>query len=110
MSLVMWYMLFEALLWPFAFVFANAFMIYVAVTTGHSEMFIYWWLIFTILDVSASLYCISVTKENIRLILYSFYYRLFFITVLNIAKIFATLEEFKGTKMSWGKLERKGRI
>ena len=110
MSMVMWYMLFEAILWPFAFVFANIFMIYVGVTAGHNSMFIYWWLIFTVLDLAASLYCVSVTKENIRLVLHAFYYRIFFINIINIAKILATLEEFKGVKMNWGKLERKGRI
>ena len=110
MSMVMWYMLFEAILWPFAFIFANIFMIYMAFTTGYSAVFIYWWLIFTVLDVAASLYCVSVTKENIKLVLYAFYYRIFFISILNIAKIFATIEEFKGVQMGWGKLERKGRI
>jgi cellulose synthase/poly-beta-1,6-N-acetylglucosamine synthase-like glycosyltransferase len=110
MSMVMWYMIFEAILWPFAFVFVNIFMIYVAVTTGYNSMFIYWWLIFTVLDLAASLYCVSVTKENIKLALYAFYYRIFFINIINIAKILATIEEFKGVKMSWGKLERKGRI
>jgi poly-beta-1,6 N-acetyl-D-glucosamine synthase len=110
MSLVMWYMLFEAILWPFAFVFANLFMLYVAVTSGYNATFIYWWLIFTVLDLSASLYCVSVTKENIKLVLYAFYYRIFFINIINIAKILATIEEFRGVKMGWGKLERKGRI
>ena len=110
MSMVMWYMLFEAIMWPFAFVFANIFMLYVGITTGYNSMFIYWWLIFTVLDVSASLYCVSVTKENIRLVLYAFYYRIFFINIINVAKIFATIEEFNGVSMSWGKLDRKGRI
>jgi cellulose synthase/poly-beta-1,6-N-acetylglucosamine synthase-like glycosyltransferase len=110
MSLVMWYMLFEAILWPFAFIFANIFMLYVGITTGYSAIFIYWWLIFTVLDVAASLYCVSVTKENIRLVLYAFYYRIFFINIINVAKILATIEEFKGVQMSWGKLDRKGRI
>ena len=110
MSLVMWYMLFEAILWPFAFVFANFFMLYVALSSGYNETFLYWWLIFTVLDLSASLYCVSVTKESIKLILYSFYYRIFFINIINVAKILATIEEFRGVKMGWGKLERKGRI
>ncbi len=110
MSMVMWYMLFEAILWPFAFVFANLFMLYVGITTGYNSMFIYWWLIFTVLDVAASLYCVSVTKENIRLVLYAFYYRIFFINIINVAKILATIEEFNGVSMSWGKLDRKGRI
>ena len=110
MSMVIWYMLFEAIFWPIASIFANIFIIYVGITSGHSTMLIYWWIIFTVLDVAASLYCVSVTKEKISLVFYSLYYRIFFINVVNIAKVLATFEEFFGVKMSWGKLERKGRI
>jgi hypothetical protein len=103
-------MLFEAVFWPIASIFANVFIVYISVTTGQSEMLIYWWIIFTVLDIAASLYCVSVTKESMRLVLYALYYRLFFINVVNIAKVLATVEEFFGVQMSWGKLERKGRI
>ncbi len=110
MSMVIWYMLFEAVFWPIASIFANVFIIYIGVSSGHSEMLIYWWIIFTVLDVAASLYCVSVTKEKMGLVLYSLYYRIFFINVVNVAKVLATVEEFFGVQMSWGKLERKGRI
>lgn len=110
MSMVIWYMLFEAVFWPIASIFANIFIIYIGVSSGHSSMLIYWWIIFTVLDVAASLYCVSVTKERMGLVLYSLYYRIFFINVVNIAKVLATVEEFFGVQMNWGKLERKGRI
>jgi cellulose synthase/poly-beta-1,6-N-acetylglucosamine synthase-like glycosyltransferase len=110
MSMVIWYMLFEAVFWPIASIFANIFIIYIGISSGHSTMLIYWWIIFTVLDIAASLYCVSVTKERMGLVLYSLYYRIFFINVVNIAKVLATVEEFFGVKMSWGKLERKGRI
>ncbi len=110
MSLVLWYMLFEAIFWPIASIFANIFIIYIALSSGFGVMLLYWWIIFTILDVSASIYCVSVTKENMKLVLYSIYYRIFFINIINIAKVLATFEEFFGIEMSWGKLERKGKI
>ncbi len=110
MSMVIWYMLFEAVLWPIASIFANVFIVYLGISSGHSTMLIYWWIIFTVLDVSASLYCVSVTKEKMGLVLYSLYYRIFFINVVNVAKVLATFEEFFGVQMNWGKLERKGRI
>ena len=103
-------MLFEAVFWPIASIFANVFIIYLGISSGHSDMLVYWWIIFTVLDVAASLYCVSVTKEKMGLVWYSLYYRIFFINVVNIAKVLATVEEFFGVKMSWGKLERKGRI
>ena len=110
MSLVLWYMLFEAIFWPIASIFANFFIIYMSLASGFGEMLIYWWIIFTILDVSASIYCVSVTKERMKLVLYSIYYRIFFINIINVAKVLATLEEFFGIEMNWGKLERKGKI
>jgi len=110
MSMVLWYMLFEAIFWPIASIFANFFIIYISLASGFGEMLIYWWVIFTILDVSASIYCVSVTKERMQLVLYSIYYRIFFINIINVAKVLATLEEFFGIEMSWGKLERKGKI
>ncbi len=110
MTLVLWYMLFEAIFWPIASIFANFFIIYLSLASGLGEMLIYWWIIFTILDVSASIYCVSVTKERMSLVFYSIYYRIFFINIINIAKVLATLEEFFGIEMNWGKLERKGKI
>jgi cellulose synthase/poly-beta-1,6-N-acetylglucosamine synthase-like glycosyltransferase len=109
-SMVLWYMLFEAIFWPIASIFANIFIIYVSLASGYGEMLLYWWIIFTILDVSASIYCVSVTKERMKLVLYSIYYRIFFINIINIAKVLASFEEFFGIEMSWGKLERKGKI
>jgi cellulose synthase/poly-beta-1,6-N-acetylglucosamine synthase-like glycosyltransferase len=110
MSMVLWYMLFEAIFWPIASILANIFIIYVSLISGFGVMLLYWWIIFTILDVSASIYCVSVTKERMKLVLYSIYYRIFFINIINIAKVLATLEEFFGIEMNWGKLERKGKI
>ncbi len=110
MSMVLWYMLFEAIFWPVASILANFFIIYVSLLSGFGQMLLYWWIIFTILDVSASIYCVSVTKERMKLVLYSIYYRIFFINIINIAKVLATVEEFFGIEMNWGKLERKGKI
>ena len=110
MSMVIWYMLFEAVFWPIASIFANVFIIWIGISSGHSAMLVYWWMMFTVLDIAASLYCVSVTKEKMSLVLYALYYRLFFINVVNIAKVLATVEELFGVQMNWGKLERKGRI
>lgn len=109
-TIVLWYMLFEAIFWPIASIFANIFIIWISLASGYGEMLLYWWLIFTILDVSASIYCVSVTKERMKLVLYSIYYRIFFINIINIAKVLASLEELSGIEMTWGKLDRKGKI
>jgi cellulose synthase/poly-beta-1,6-N-acetylglucosamine synthase-like glycosyltransferase len=107
---VMWYMLFESVLWPFMQIWADLFILFIALTSGVSKFLLFWWIMFTVLDVVSSIYCLLITKEKISLAVYSIVYRLVFITVINIAKIFATIEEWFQIEMGWGKLERKGRI
>lgn len=109
-SFVMWYMLFESVFWPFMQIWGDLFMIYLALSTGTSQLLFFWWLMFTVLDVAGAIYCLLITKEQLSLAAYSTIYRLAFISVINIAKIFATIEEWFNIEMGWGKLERKGRI
>jgi cellulose synthase/poly-beta-1,6-N-acetylglucosamine synthase-like glycosyltransferase len=110
MSIVLWYMLFEAIFWPIGSILINFFIIYLGFSSGFDAILFYWWILFTLLDVTASIYCVSITKEKMILVLYALYYRIFFINVINVAKVLATLEEVLNIKMNWGKLERKGRI
>ena len=109
-SMVMWYMLFESIFWPFMQIWGDLFMIYLAISTGTSQLLFFWWLMFTVLDVAGAVYCLLITKEKLSLAAYSTIYRLAFISVINIAKVFATIEEWANIEMGWGKLERKGKI
>jgi len=110
MSFVIWYMLFESIFWPFMQIWGDIFMIYLALSTGTSSLLFFWWVLFTVLDVAGAVYCLLITKEDLGLAPYSIVYRIAFISVINIAKIFATIEEWFNLEMSWGKLDRKGRI
>ena len=107
-TLVMWSMAFESLIWPVMNIFANMYFITIAVAFDLSYYLVYWWLSLTILDLIAALYCVAVEKEEVRLIFYSIFYRLFFILIIDVCKTFATIEEFLGIGMTWGKLERIG--
>ena len=107
---VMWYMLFEAVFWPFMQLWGDIFMIYLALSSGVSQLLVFWWIMFTVLDIAGAIYCLLITKEKLYLAFYSAIYRLAFITVINISKIFATIEEWFAIDMTWGTLERKGRI
>ncbi len=107
-SLVVWSMAFEALIWPAMNVFANLYFISVALLFGLNYFLVYWWISLTVLDMIAALYCVAVEKENAFLVLYSVLYRLFFVLIIDVCKTFATVEEFLGLGMTWGKLERIG--
>jgi hypothetical protein len=61
-----------------------------------------------LLDVMTALYCVAVDREELRLVLYAIVYRMVFILIVDITKAAATVEEFLGVDMTWGKLERIG--
>ena len=109
-SFVMWYMLFESIFWPVMDISATLFFLYVSATSGTSSFLIYWWVLFTLLDIAGALYCVVTTKEKLSLVFYAIFYRLYFIGIINIAKLFATVEEWLKVGMEWGKLDRTGGI
>ncbi|MBU0561518.1 MAG: glycosyltransferase [Bacteroidetes bacterium] len=107
-TLVLWSMFYEALLWPAMNIFANLFFITVALIYGMSSLIFFWWVSIALLDFMATIYCIAAEKEEFRLVPYAIIYRLVFILVIDITKAMATVEEFLGLEMQWGKLERTG--
>lgn len=107
-SLVM--MLFEAVLWPVMNVLGNLLFTVIALSAGAASGVLYWWVLLTMLDVAAALYAVGIEGEDLRLVPYAVLYRFLFITMIDVAKLFATAEEAAGVRMTWGKLERVGRI
>jgi cellulose synthase/poly-beta-1,6-N-acetylglucosamine synthase-like glycosyltransferase len=107
-TIVLWSMVYEALIWPAMNIFANLFFIVVAAVYGLSSLIFFWWLGIALLDFMAAIYCIAVEKEEFRLVPYAIIYRLVFVLLIDITKAMATVEEFLGLEMEWGKLERTG--
>jgi len=107
---ILWYMLFEGIVWPFSTVLGNVFFVYIGLQYGVAIFLFYWWLQLTMLDIVAASYCVIVEEEDPSLIYYSVVFRLFYITVIDISKVFATIEEWRGTAMTWGKLQREGKL
>lgn len=108
--LSLWYMIFEGLIWPAMNIFASLFFVYIALMFGMQKLLVLWWLLLTLLDVLIAVHAILMEKEDMRLAPYSVFYRFFYILIIDVTKVFATLEELVGLDMSWGKLARKGRI
>lgn len=109
-SLSLWYMLFEGLAWPVMNIFAHLFFIWVALLYGMTTLLVLWWLMLTVLDIIIAVHAVVMEKEEWSLVPYAFFYRFFYILIIDVCKVFATLEELVGLDMSWGKLARKGRI
>ncbi len=109
-SFILWYMLFEGILWPFSTVLGSLFFVFVGLQYGVLSLLFYWWLQLTVLDLVAAVYCVVVEDEDPMLIPYAVAFRMFYITIVDVAKVLATIEEWRGTAMTWGKLQREGKL
>jgi poly-beta-1,6-N-acetyl-D-glucosamine synthase len=109
-GLSLWYMIFEGLVWPVMNIFANLFFVWIALIYGMTKLLVLWWVLLTVLDLLIAVHAILMEKEQLSLAIYSVFYRIFYILIIDVTKVFATLEELLGLDMSWGKLARKGRI
>lgn len=107
---ILWYMLFEGILWPFSNLLGNIFFVFVGLQYGLATLLFYWWLQLTVLDVVAAAYCVVIEEEEPSLIFYAIMFRLFYINIIDVSKVFATIEEWRGHAMTWGKLEREGKL
>ncbi len=109
-TFVLWYMGFEALLWPAMNIFAQIYFLYVVLVFDMSIFVLFWWGQLTVLDIVVAMFCLSMEREGMKLAPYSVLYRIYFVVMTDVCKVIATLEEFLQVEMSWGKLERTGRI
>jgi biofilm PGA synthesis N-glycosyltransferase PgaC len=108
--LSLWYMIFEGLVWPAMNIFSSLFFVWIALIYGMTKLLVMWWILLTILDLLIAVHAILMEREDIGLAIYAVFYRSFYILIIDVTKLFATLEELVGLDMSWGKLARKGRI
>ncbi len=109
-TLVLWYMLFEGLLWPAMNVLSNVLFVTLGTFYGFSHFAVFWWIQLTVLDLGVALYAVAIERESLALVPYSVFYRIFFVLAIDICKLMGTLDELLGARMSWGKLERSGRL
>lgn len=107
-TLILWAMFYEALVWPAMNILVNVFFISAALVYGMSSLIYIWWLGIMLLDMMAAIYCIASEGEEFRLVFYAVIYRVFFILIIDVTKVMATIEEFIGIHMTWGKLDRNG--
>ncbi len=75
-----------------------------------SEMLLAWWVLLTLLDLVAALATVGMEEEQLTLVPFALIYRFFFILLIDVVKLCSTIEEALNLRMSWGKLERVGRI
>jgi biofilm PGA synthesis N-glycosyltransferase PgaC len=107
-NIVLWSLFYEAIIWPSMNIFANLFLVAVALVFGLSTTVALWWASIALLDVMTALYCVAVDREQLSLVPHAILYRIVFILIVDVTKFGATIEEILGLRMTWGKLERIG--
>ncbi len=109
-TFVLWYMGFEALLWPIMNIFAQLYFLYVVLVFDMSIFVVFWWGQLTVLDIVVAMFCLSMENESMKLAPYAILYRIYFVLLTDVCKVLATVEEFLQVEMNWGKLERTGKL
>ena len=106
----LWYLGFEALGLPALHVGAQLVFIVGGFVLGLHELLLYWWLQLLFLDCATALYCVCVEEQAARLSLLAPLFRIFYLVVLDVARLFAAFDELAHVRMSWDKLARLGRL
>ncbi len=108
--ITMWQMILEAVLWPLMNILANVMFLLVGILFGISPLIVMWWVQLSILDMIAAMHTVAIERERLYLVPYAFLYRVYFVQIVDFAKLAATIEEMLGVKMGWGKLKRTGNL
>ncbi|MDX2192391.1 MAG: glycosyltransferase [Gemmatimonadales bacterium] len=109
LSLVL--MLFEGIVMPAANVVVNGMFTMTALANQEYSVFIvYWFALFSLLDVIAAMYCCSAEQESLLLVPYAAAMRFFYFPLIDVTKLMATVDELQNVEMTWGKLQRQGRL
>ena len=106
----LWYLMLENFAWPVLHVAAQLLFVAGGLALGVHDLMIFWWLQLVLLESAIAAFAIAVEDEQPSLIAISPVSRIFYLLVLDVARLFATLEELAQVKMSWDKIPRLGRF
>jgi len=109
-TVMLWYMLFEALIWPVMTAVTVIFLLVAGIDTAIRPAAIYFWTMLVVLDTATTLYCLAIDQKNVLYAFLAPVERMMFTILLDVCRVLASIEELFGIQMSWGKLDRKGRV
>ncbi len=105
-----WYLVAENLVWPGFNVFGHLLFIATGLLLGLHPFVVAWWLQLVMLDCAISAYSIAAEDEDLRLVWAAPFVRVFYAAFLDTARLLSAIDEFRGTRMTWGKLDRLGKL
>lgn len=108
--LMLWYQVFEGTVLPAMNLAGVGLFLLAALSGSISSLIVLWWAQLTLLDMAVAFYCVAAERESLRLPLYAFVYRLYFIPYVDVMRFFSGLDELFSVRMAWMRLERFGRV
>jgi poly-beta-1,6-N-acetyl-D-glucosamine synthase len=109
MCLSLWYMAIDSLLVPVLSLTMLGFFGYMALAHGSSEFLLLWWTQIALFDVAVTCYCVAIDEEDASLVPYALGLR-FYAIFTDVTKLLSIAEELLHVEMTWGKLEREGKL
>ncbi len=103
-------MLFESVVWPLLDFFGNLAVVLLVLASGGTPYMVLWVALLTLFEIATTLHFVAMEREDLRLVPYALFGRFIYGTLLEVVKLLAMGEEFARVRMTWGKLERLGRI
>ncbi len=103
-----WFLLFESVVLPLLNVGGHGAFVISGLLFGVPELMVLWWLQLILLDASVAAFCLQSEREQPSLILIAPLQRIFYTLFIDVISILSAIDEWRGTKMSWGTLQRSG--
>ena len=101
---------FESVVWPLLDFFGNLIVVSVVLASGATPYMVLWVTLLTLFDIAATLHFVAMEREDLALVPFAIFSRFVYGTLLQVVKLLAMVEEFAKVRMTWGKLDRRGRI
>ncbi len=104
-----WVLVFESIALPVMDMAGIVLFVFAAANSALSPLIALWWAQLAVLDTVVALFCVSMEREDLRLVLYAVAYRLYFVPFVDTMRFFAWIDELFDVQMAWLRPQRLGR-
>ena len=106
----MWYLAAEYLALPALHIAAQLIFVLSELFFQLPALMLCWWLQLIVLECAVAAFCVTVEDESPWLIGLAPVFRVFYMVVLDVARLLAAVEEFAAVGMNWDKVSRLGKL
>jgi poly-beta-1,6 N-acetyl-D-glucosamine synthase len=108
--LALWYLAAEYLALPALHIAAQLIFALSELFFELPALMLCWWLQLIVLECAVAAFCVALEDESPWLVALAPIFRVFYMVVLDVARLLAAAEEFAAVGMNWDKVSRLGRL